>query len=75
MFIIIGLYFTQNFTGVCLSPFWVSVDISLQSLVGPSSRFVPRRHLTHTIDTPFREYGIRDFHLCVPTTNSTYVYS
>jgi hypothetical protein len=38
MFIIIGYYFTHNFTGACLSRFVrLSVDVSLQLLVGPKN--------------------------------------
>jgi len=72
--IIIGIYFTDNFIGAYLSLFRLSVDVSLQPLVGQRSD--AGRHLTYTIDTPFREYGIEDFHLCVPLTKDTlYVYS
>ena len=71
---IIGIYFTDNIIGVYLSLFWLSVDISLQPLVGQRSN--AGCHLKYTIDTPFCEYGIEDFHLCVLLTNDTvYAYS
>jgi len=74
MFIILGIYFTHNFTGVYFSL------LSGFPLTSPSSHwfgsnFDARRHLIYMIDTPFREYGIEDFHLCVPTTDTLYVYS
>lgn len=53
--------------------FSLSIDVSLQLLVG--QRFDTGHHLTYRTDTPFQKYGIDDFHLCVPTTNTAYVYS
>ena len=43
--VIIGIYFTDNFKGTYLSLFRLSVDLSLQPLVGQS--IDARRHLTY----------------------------
>jgi len=72
MLIIIGVYFTNNFTGVYLtllanfpltSPYsywWVQCSMHDATLQHDKT------------DTPFRKYGIEDFYLCVPTTNGVY---
>jgi hypothetical protein len=73
MFTIIGIYFTHNFTGVYFSFLSGFLNPYIQRLV--SLGFNSQRYLTCTTDTPFREYGIESFHLCVPTTNTVYVYS